>query len=120
MLRHLLHDRVQRQRQKTAQRATWHGHRICFVDGSSCSMADTPELQRRFGQPTEQKPGCGFPSAHLLAMFDAYTGMLVDVLLSSWRMHDVTRVSELHPHLHTGDVLVGDRAFGTYAHLALL
>lgn len=120
VLRHLLHDRVQRQRRKTEQRATWHGHRVFFVDGSACSMPDTAELQRRFGQPTEQQPGCGFPTAHLLAMFDAYTGMLVDVLMSSWRMHDVTRVAELHPHLRAGDVLVGDRAFGTYAHLALL
>ena len=120
VLRHLLHQRVQRQREKTEARATWRGHRVFLVDGSSCSMADLPTLQRRFGQPSGQKPGCGFPSAHLLAMFDAYTGMLVDVLLSSWRMHDVTRVSELHPQLRAGDVLVGDRAFGTYAHLALL
>ena len=120
VLRHLLHDGVQRQRCQTAQQATWRGRRVFFVDGSSCSMADTPELQRGFGQPTEQQPGCGFPSAHLLALFDAYSGMLVDVLMSSWRMHDVTRVSELHPHLQAGDVLVGDRAFGTYAHLASL
>jgi len=120
VLRHLLHDRVRRQRRKTEPRATWHGHRVFFVDGSACSMPDTAELQRRFGQPTEQKPGCGFPTAHLLALFDAYTGLLVDVLMSSWRMHDVTRVHELHPHLRAGDVLVGDRAFGTYAHLALL
>jgi hypothetical protein len=42
------------------------------------------------------------------------------VLASSWRIHDLTRVAELHPHLHAGDVLVADRGFGSYAHLALL
>jgi hypothetical protein len=41
----------------------WHGHRTFFVNGSGCSMPDTPALQEAFGQPTEQRPGCGFPVA---------------------------------------------------------
>jgi hypothetical protein len=120
VLRTLLRQAVARQRGATAQLGRWHGHRVCFVDGSSCSMPDTPPLQRRFDQPTGQKPGCGFPVAHLLALFDAYTGMLVDVLLSSWRVHDLKRAHELHPRLGAGDVLLGDRAFCSFAHLALL
>jgi len=120
VLRTLLRQLVTRRRRDTDDIATWHGHRVFFVDGSSCSMPDTPELQKRFGQPTEQKPGCGFPVAHLLALFDAYSGMLVDVLASSWRIHDLTRVGELHPRLRTGDLLVGDRGFCSFAHLALL
>jgi len=119
-LRNLLQQVVTRQRQSTEKQSGWHGHRVFLVDGSSCSMPDTTELQRRFGQPSGQQPGCGFPVAHLLAMFDAYTGMLIDVLMSSWRIHDMKRVGELHPHLQAGDVLVADRAFGTFAHLALL
>jgi 8-oxo-dGTP pyrophosphatase MutT (NUDIX family) len=31
---------------------TWRGHRTWLLDGSSCSMPDTPALQRRFGQPS--------------------------------------------------------------------
>ena len=120
VLRTLLRQAVSRQRDTTAARAGWRGHRVFFVDGSSCSMPDTPELQRRFDQPTGQKPGCGFPVAHLLALFDAYTGMLVDVLMSSWRTHDLKRVDELHPHLRSGDVLVADRGLASFAHLALL
>jgi hypothetical protein len=38
----------------------WHGHRTFLVDGSGCSMPDTPALQDAFGQSTEQRPGCGF------------------------------------------------------------
>ena len=120
VLRALLHRVVSRQRAATNALARWHGHRVFLVDGSSCSMPDTSELQRHFGQPTEQKPGCGFPVAHLLALFDACTGMLIDVLASSWRIHDLTRVSELHPRLQIGDLLVADRGFCSYAHLALL
>jgi Transposase DDE domain len=34
----------------------WQGHRTFLVDGSTCSMPDTPALQDGFGQPTEQRP----------------------------------------------------------------
>jgi len=98
----------------------WHGHRVWLTDGSSCSMPDTPVLQKRFGQPSGQQKGCGFPVAHLLVLFDAASGRLLDVLVSSWRIHDLTRVAELHPHLQSGDILVADRGFCSYAHLALL
>ena len=120
VLRGLLRQSVAHQRRRTEANADWHGHRVFFVDGSSCSMPDTPALQRRFGQPTAQKPGCGFPVAHLLALFDAYSGLLIDVLASSWRIHELTRVGELHPQLQAGDVLVADRGFCSYTHLALL
>ncbi len=98
----------------------WRGHRTFFTDGSSCSMPDTPDLQKHFGQPSGQKSGCGFPVAHLLALCDAATGAIIDLLASSWRIHDLTRMGELHPHLRGGDVLVADRGFCSYAHLALL
>ncbi len=42
----------------------WFGHRVFIMDGSSCSMPDTAELQQHFGQPGSQLPGCGFPVAH--------------------------------------------------------
>lgn len=98
----------------------WRGHRTFFVDGSSCSMPDTPDLQKHFGQPSGQKPGCGFPVAHLLALCDAATGAIIDLLASPWWLHDLTRMNELHPQLRPHDVLVADRGFCSYAHLALL
>ena len=55
-------------RDSLGQAERWHGHRTFHVDGSSFSMPDTPDLQEHFGQPGAQKPGCGFPVAHLLAL----------------------------------------------------
>jgi Transposase DDE domain len=98
----------------------WHGHRTFHVDGSSFSMPDTPALQHEFGQPGNQRPGCGFPVAHLLTLFHAGTGVLLQVLAAPLRTHDMAQVALLHPELAAGDVLVGDRAFGSFAHLALL
>jgi hypothetical protein len=98
----------------------WLGHRVFLLDGSSFSMPDTPELRKKFGQPGVQKPGCGFPVAHLLLLFHAGTGLLRRVLAAPLRTHDMSQVAALHPELAAGDVLVGDRAFCSFAHLALI
>jgi hypothetical protein len=98
----------------------WCGHRVWLLDGSSCSMPDTPELQEAFGQPGAQKPGCGFPVAHLLTLFHAGTGMLQKVLTAPLRTHDLAQAWQMHPELAAGDVLVADRGFCSYAHLAQL
>jgi hypothetical protein len=98
----------------------WRGHRTWFIDGTGVSLPDTPPLQAAFGQPTNQAPGCGFPVARVLALFHAGTGLLQSFLTAPLRSHEMARVALLHPELRAGDVLVGDRAFGTFAHLALL
>lgn len=97
----------------------WRGHRLFFLDGSSVSMPDTPELQAHFGQPSNQTPGCGFPVAHLMVLFDHPTGFLRQTLAVPLETHDLAHTPALHTALRPGDVLVGDRAFGSYAHLAL-
>lgn len=100
--------------------ARWLGHRLFYVDGSSFSMPDTPALQEYFGQPGEQQPGCGFPVAHFLALMHAGTGLFTQVLAAPLRTHDLPQMVTLHPELQAGDVLAGDRAFCSFAHVALL
>src|SRR5215475_1951090 len=87
----------------------WHGHRTFLVDGSSASMPDTLALQKAFGQPGAQKPGCGFPVMHLLALFHATTGFLLNVIAAPLRTHDMSQVDQVHPDLEAGDMVVGDR-----------
>jgi hypothetical protein len=98
----------------------WHGHRVFLLDGSSVSMPDTPDLQAAFGQPSGQKRGCGFPVAHLLALFDHRTGFLVRTILAPLRTHDMAHAAATHSEMQPGDLLLADRAFGSFAHLALL
>ncbi len=118
---HLLLERcVDRMQQGTFDTALWLGHRVFHIDGSSFSMPDAPELQVYFGQPGQQKPGCGFPVAHWLVMLHAGTGMIAKMLAAPLRTHDMSGVAELHPELRAGDVLVADRGFCSFAHLALL
>jgi hypothetical protein len=98
----------------------WHGHRTWYLDGSSFSMPDTPELQARFGQPSVQAKGCGFPVAHMLALFHAGTGLLLRVVASPLRTHDLRNAPLMHPELEASDILLADRGFASYAHLALV
>ena len=116
----LLQRSVEQLHHDVLDKSRWLGHRVFFVDGSSFSMPDTPELQEHFGQPGGQRAGCGFPTAHWLAMLHAGTGMITKMLAAPLRTHDLAKTVELHPELHAGDVLVGDRGFCSYAHLALL
>jgi hypothetical protein len=98
----------------------WHGHRTFHVDGTGFSMPDTPPLQECFGQPGMAAAGCGFPVAHLLVLFDATTGMVRAAHPAPLRTHDLANIRHIHQRLTQGDVLIGDKAFGSWAHLALL
>jgi len=73
-------------------------------------MPDTPVLQATFGQSTEQRPGGGFPMAHLLGRFHASTGILLKRVTAPLLTHDLAHVQAVPPSLHAGDVLVADLA----------
>ena len=83
-------------------------------------MPDTPALQAHFGQPGNQAKGCGFPVAHILALFHAGTGLLLEVFAAPLRSHDMSGINGILPLLRAGDVLVADRGFCSFAHLAML
>ena len=100
--------------------AGWHGHRVWMMDGSSCSMPDTPELQRAFGQPSAQAPGCGFPVAHVMTLFHVGTGMLLRTATAPMRTHDHAQATRMHGALAPGDVVLADRGFCSFSHMAML
>lgn len=98
----------------------WRGHRTLLIDGSGISMPDTPALARSFGYPANIHEGCGFPVAHLLAVFDLSSGLLLHALAAPWCVGDASMAARTHGLLKEGDVLVGDRNFGSFAQIAAL
>jgi hypothetical protein len=104
----------------TQAEGLWRGHRTFLVDGSAFSMPDTPQLQKQFGQPGAQTPGCGFPVAKILALFHTGTGVLLKVMVTPLRSHEMASVGGIHPALEPDDVRVGDRGFCSFTHLAIL
>ena len=107
-------------REQSAASAQWFGHRVWIEDGSSFSMSDVPALQAHFGQPVGQRPGCGFPVAKWLALFDLVTGMLLRVSVNPLNTHDMSKVTEVESELESGDIVLGDRGVSSYAHIAIL
>ncbi|MDQ3716087.1 MAG: IS4 family transposase [Actinomycetota bacterium] len=120
VLQSLLRDGSKALRAGEADGSRWCGLRALLVDGSSTIAPDTPTSQKAFGQPSNQKPGCGFPVPKVLGLFDAFTGMVVEMLCLPLYTHEQSSVWRLHPLLSPGDVLVGDRGFCSFVHLAML
>ena len=120
VLGRLLLETLGRARSCCPDVATWHGHRVLMIDGSGVSMPDTLALRRAFGVPGRCAEGLGFPVMHTLWLFDCASGLLIDFVIGRWNTHDLADTHRLHTMLEPGDVLLGDRAFGSYAHLALL
>lgn len=98
----------------------WRGHRVRIVDGTGLSMPDTPELQKRFPQSASQKPGCGFPTLRLVAVFCWATGALLDCAYDALSIGELRLFRRLIDAFQPNDVVVADRLFGTYTEVALL
>lgn len=100
--------------------ALWGGRRGWLVDGSTCSMPDTPENQAAFGQPRAQKPGCGFPVARLVGLFCWATGAMVDLAIGPLRRGEIHLWRTLWETLKAMDVVLADRYYCTYEDMAKL
>jgi hypothetical protein len=120
LLPRMLQQVAQRVQSLKSSALRWRGHRVWVVDGSTVNAPDTPALQQAFPQAKTQAPGCGFPLARLVAVFCWATGAVVEVAIDSWRRHEVTLWRGLWDHLRTGDVVLADRAYGSYTDMARL
>jgi putative transposase len=96
------------------------GRPIKVVDGSSCRLADTPENQKVFPQPNNQKPGCGFPIMRLVVLFCLTSGAIMAVRVGSFCVGELSLCNALLDQLKPNDVLMGDRYFANFPLIALL
>lgn len=82
-------------------------------------LPDSPQVRKHFGCSGKQKPGCGYPTAHVLLLCGP-GGVAVDAICSPLRTGDMTHAAQTHKHLQEGDLLMGDRLFGGWGHLHVL
>jgi hypothetical protein len=98
----------------------WKNHRVYLLDGTGCSLPDTPALQKHYGQPTSQKRGCGFPVAYGLALMHFGSGLIQRLVMGPVHSSEPPMTPLMHPELRPGDVVVGDAMYGHFVQLALL
>lgn len=96
------------------------GRNVYVVDGSTASMPDKPGLVERFGLPPGQKRGVGYPMARIMGLLDASTGLFSELVALPLFTHDMRGAVGLHRVLKWGDILLGDRAFCSFAHFCVL
>ena len=98
----------------------WRGRQVHVVDGTGIALPDTEANQDDYPQPSQQKPGCGFPVLRLVAFMSLATGAVSRYSLGNLHDHEQRLFQELRTHLKADDIVLGDRNFSTFANLVLL
>ena len=101
----------------------WLERKVRVVDGSTVTMADTPENQAVYPQLKAQAPGCGFPIARILVIFSLSVGTVLEATIGKYKGKQTgenSMLRELYSALAEGDVVLADRYFSGWCDIALL
>lgn len=101
-------------------RYLWKSRIVKVVDGTGLSMPDTDTNQKVFPQSSSMKPGCGFPQMKLTGLFSLATGTMLGYAVGKLKESENTLWKSLWKLMKKGDIILGDRAFGSYANTAEL
>jgi hypothetical protein len=101
----------------------WKGRHVVIVDGSTATMADTPENQEKYPQSTGQKAGLGFPILRFVVLLSLSVGTVLECALSACRGKNTGEQSlfgKIWDALQPGDIVLGDRLYDSYRDIAFL
>jgi hypothetical protein len=96
------------------------GRNVKVVDGTSVQLTDTESNQKVYPQPDGQEPGCGQPHMKICALMGLGTGAIIDCVVDAYKVSERTMFRSLWRSLEKGDIVLGDRGFGSYAEVATL
>jgi len=96
------------------------GREVKVVDGTSVQLPDTESNQAVYPQPDGQEPGCGQPHMKLCVLMGLGSGAIIDCEVDAYRVNERTMFRALWRSLKEGDIVLGDRGFGSYAEVASL
>jgi len=91
-----------------------NNRRVVVVDGTGISMPDTSANQDVWPQQSQQKQGCGFPTARVCACFSLETGHLLSYALGNKKSHELRLLRQQHGAFRDGDIFLGDKGFCSY------
>jgi hypothetical protein len=95
----------------------WQNRRVRVADGATMTLADTPENQADYPQPTSQKAGLGFPICRMVVLLCLATGALLDAAIGPCvgkGSDEQTLLRSLLDTLLRGEILIGDAYYATY------
>jgi hypothetical protein len=89
------------------------------ADGSALTMADTPRNRAAY-PPNECGRTPGFPQLRFVALFSWLSGAILAVAQGTLNTSEVALLHSLAAQLSRGDILLGDRGFGSFPVMAWL
>ena len=107
-------------RKERSEETSWLRRQVKVVDGTGLSMPDTKENQHDWPSCANVKPGCGFPQLRMVGLFCLFTGGLLKYAMGNKHDHESSLWMRLWSFLEAGDVVLGDRGFGSFVALASL
>jgi len=93
---------------------------VKLVDGTCLTLPDTPKNRRAYPQAANQKSECGFPLLRLVGVFSLASGSLLERADSPYATSENALYQSLWPTFAAGDLILGDRNFGSWGALASL
>jgi hypothetical protein len=98
----------------------WLGGRpVKVADGSALTLADTPKNRAAY-PPNECGRTPGFPQLRLVVLFSWLSGAIIAVAQGTLNASELGLLHCLAAHLKPGDILLGDRGFGSFPVIAWL
>jgi len=88
------------------------------IDGSCLNLPDTKANRLLYPQSEDQKPECGFPLLRLAAVFSLKTGALLEREYAPYATSENALYQKLQSTFQPGDIVLGDRNFGSWGALA--
>ena len=101
----------------------YKGRRVLLADGTLINLPDTPENLKQYPQQKHQRPGTSATSMRLVLLIALATGVLLGAAHGSYKGKGTGEMSLLRKLLagvRAGDLLVGDRYYGSYHLLSTL
>jgi Transposase DDE domain len=100
----------------------WKDRHVFVGDGSTVSMPDTRANQEAYPHPRTQKRGLGFPILRVVVLLALATGVLSGAAFGPYvgkNQGEPALLRTLLARLRPGDILLGDRYYGSYWLIAL-
>jgi hypothetical protein len=98
---------------------TLQGRPLKAIDGSALTLPDTRKNRRAY-PPLQCADKPSFPMMRIVVLFSLLSGAISTLAPGSLVVSELALFASLLSHLAAGDILLGDRGFGSYPVLALL
>ena len=101
----------------------WHERHVKLIDGSTSTLPDTEENQKKFPQPNTQKKGLGFPMIRWVVLVGLATATIQDFAYGPYAGKETGETAlfrQIMEALASGDIVLADRFYCSYFMVALL